>query len=129
MPYFDEIEYEIELASGINLSNLTVASRSIINEGSNEYLSTRSSLFIAGVPERVGEKSLNRWHLRNATSFNGCIRQVTINNKLADFLQAAKVRHKVSPGCSAYDNNQNDMTSNPCTVRVFETSSHSHTEL
>ena len=69
-----------------------------------------SSLYIAGVPEGVGEKSLNRWHLRNATSFNGCIKQVTINDKLSDFLQAAKVRHKVSPGCGGFQVQQYEFT-------------------
>ena len=86
--------------------------RSIVNEGSNEYLTTRASLFVAGVPDGVGERSLSQWHLRNATSFNGCIKQVVINDKLSDFLQASKVRHKVSPGCSLYQDEEPD--SNPC---------------
>ena len=88
--------------------------RSIINEGSNEFLTTRSPLYIAGVPDRVGVKSLNRWHLRNATSFNGCIKQVTINDKLSDFLQAAKVRHKVSPGCSRAQDDGSMEDDDPC---------------
>lgn len=88
--------------------------RSIVNEGDNEYLNVRSSMFIAGVPSEVGHKSLKQWHLRNATSFNGCIKQVYINNKLSDFLQAAKVRHKVSPGCSLYQD-QDEQPADPCT--------------
>ena len=59
-------------------------------------------MFLAGVSEQTGEQALKLWHLRNATSFNGCIKQVTINDKLSDFLQAAKVRHKVSPGCGGF---------------------------
>jgi len=45
---------------------------------------------------------LKLWHLRNATSFNGCLKEVYVNSKLVDFLQAAKTRHKVSPGCQLY---------------------------
>ena len=47
--------------------------RSIVNEGENEYMTgtSRQPLYIAGVPSDVGRKSLNSWHLRNATSFNG----------------------------------------------------------
>ena len=47
--------------------------RSIVNEGENEFMTgaLRQPLFVAGVPSDVGRKSLNSWHLRNATSFNG----------------------------------------------------------
>ena len=47
--------------------------RSIVNEGENEYMdkSARQPLFVSGVPFDVGRKSLNLWHLRNATSFSG----------------------------------------------------------
>ena len=47
--------------------------RSIVNEGENEYMdrSARQPLFVSGVPADVGRKSLNSWHLRNATSFSG----------------------------------------------------------
>ena len=47
--------------------------RSIVNEGDNEYMdrAARQHLFVSGVPADVGRKSLNSWHLRNATSFSG----------------------------------------------------------
>ena len=49
----------------------------------------------------------------------GCVKEVIINNKVVDFLQAANVRHKVSPGCSQYqdqgdDEQLQDATENPC---------------
>ena len=49
----------------------------------------------------------------------GCVKEVIINNKVVDFLQAANVRHKVSPGCSQYqdqgdDEQIQDATENPC---------------
>ena len=47
------------------------------------------------------------------------MKEVIINNKVVDFLQAANVRHKVSPGCSQYqdqgdDEQLQDATENPC---------------
>ena len=45
--------------------------RSIINEGDNEFLVLHSSLFVGGVEPKLGEEVLKKWHLRNATSFNG----------------------------------------------------------
>ena len=51
----------------------------------------------------------------------GCVKKVVINNKVVDFLQAANVRHKVSPGCSQYQDQGDDQlqdgsatTENPC---------------
>ena len=57
--------------------------RSIINEGQNEYMTGTSHqpLFVAGVPADVGRKSLNSWHLRNATSLIGrCMKTPNISN-------------------------------------------------
>ena len=87
--------------------------RSIVNEGPNEFLNVRSPLHIAGVPAQTGTKAWKQWHLRNTTSFIGCIKEVYVNNKLSDFLQAARVRHKVSPGCSLYQD-QDDEQRDPC---------------
>jgi len=70
-------------------------------------------MFVAGVSENTGEKALKLWHLRNATSFNGCLKEVYVNDKLVDFLQAAKTRHKVAPGCNMYQDEQPDIL-NPC---------------
>merc|ERR1711992_136682 len=88
--------------------------RSIVNEGPNEFLNVRSPLYLAGVPEQTGTKAWKQWHLRNTTSFIGCIKEVVINNKLSDFLQASRVRHKVSPGCSLYQDQDDEQTLDPC---------------
>lgn len=91
--------------------------RSIVNEGPNEFLNVRAPLYLAGVPEQTGTKAWKQWHLRNTTSFIGCIKEVIINNKLSDFLQASRVRHKVSPGCSLYqdqDDEQEQSSLDPC---------------
>jgi len=89
--------------------------RSIVNEGDNEFLQVHKSMFLAGVSEQTGEQALKLWHLRNATSFNGCLKEVYINSKLVDFLQAAKSRHKVAPGCNMYQDEQPEPeVFNPC---------------
>ncbi len=40
--------------------------------------------------------------MRYLLFFSGCMGHVVINDKVVDFLQAATVRNKVSPGCSSY---------------------------
>ncbi|KAL1130294.1 hypothetical protein AAG570_013232, partial [Ranatra chinensis] len=73
--------------------------RSIINEGSQDYLRLTSPLYVGGVPQEAGQNAFTLWHLRNITSFNGCMREVWINHKLIDFTNAAH-QQKVTPGCS-----------------------------
>ena len=51
--------------------------------------------------------------------FLGCVKEVFINNKVLDLLQAANVALKVSPGCSQYqdqgdDKQLQDATEEPC---------------
>lgn len=45
--------------------------RSIINEGSRDYLRLTSPLYIGGTPPDPGAEAFNHFHLRNLTSFNG----------------------------------------------------------
>lgn len=45
--------------------------RSIVNEGSRDYLKLNSPLYIGGMPTEPGQEAFTRWHLRNVTSFNG----------------------------------------------------------
>ncbi|CAG9789758.1 unnamed protein product [Diatraea saccharalis] len=47
--------------------------RSIINEGSKEYLRLESPMYLGGVPEDVAKTAFGRWHLRNVTSFRGVV--------------------------------------------------------
>ena len=44
------------------------------------------------------------WSVETSTNLFilGCLKEVYVNDKLVDFLQAAKNRHKVSPGCQLY---------------------------
>nr|CAD7195455.1 unnamed protein product [Timema douglasi] len=73
--------------------------RSIINEGEHDYLRLTSPLFIGGIPPEPGQEAFTQWHLRNLTSFNGCMREVWINHKPVDFTNAAR-QQKVTPGCA-----------------------------
>lgn len=45
--------------------------RSIINEGTQEYLRLSTPLYVGGVPPEPGQNAFTQWHLRNVTSFNG----------------------------------------------------------
>ncbi|XP_014246205.1 protein slit isoform X2 [Cimex lectularius] len=73
--------------------------RSMVNEGSQEYLRLTSPLYIGGVPSEAGQNAFTLWHLRNTTSFNGCMRELWVNHKLVDFTNAER-QQKVTPGCS-----------------------------
>lgn len=76
--------------------------RSIINEGSKEYLKLQSSMFLGGLPTEPAQQAYKQWHLRNLTSFKGCMKEVWINHKQVDFVNAAR-QQKVTPGCALLD--------------------------
>ncbi|XP_045457029.1 protein slit [Melitaea cinxia] len=64
--------------------------RSIINEGSKEFLRLETPMFLGGVPEDVAKNAFSKWHLRNITSFKGCLKEAWINHKRVDFVNAAR---------------------------------------
>ena len=73
---------DVEALSMLFLFNF----RSIVNDGENEYLTVgRNSLYIAGVPPNIGQKSIKQWHLRNDTSFIG--KQTRLVVELAEIRQ------------------------------------------
>jgi slit protein 2 len=76
--------------------------RSIINEGTKEYLKLVSPLFLGGLPAEPAQQAYKQWHLRNLTSFKGCMKEVWINHKQVDFVNAAR-QQKVTPGCALLD--------------------------
>uniref|UniRef100_A0A8W7PTQ5 Protein slit n=1 Tax=Anopheles coluzzii TaxID=1518534 RepID=A0A8W7PTQ5_ANOCL len=73
--------------------------RSIINEGSKDYLKLSSPMYLGGLPAEPGQQAYKQWHLRNLTSFKGCMKEVWINHKQVDFLNAAR-QQKITPGCA-----------------------------
>ncbi|CAG7785709.1 unnamed protein product [Allacma fusca] len=74
--------------------------RSIINDGDKDSLKLTTPLFIGGLPPTAAASALNLWHLRNSTSFHGCLSMVYINNKRVDYVNA-KRQLGVVPGCAA----------------------------
>ena len=46
-------------------------SRSVLNDGARDRLRVSRSLYVGGVPSKVGEAALGMWHLRNSTSLKG----------------------------------------------------------
>ncbi|XP_052745524.1 protein slit isoform X2 [Bicyclus anynana] len=75
--------------------------RSIINEGNKEYLRLERPMFVGGVPEDVARDAFSKWHLRNITSFKGCLQEAWINHKRVDFVNAARtVRTRAGCGPS-----------------------------
>lgn len=79
--------------------------RSMINEGTKDYLRLSTPMFLGGIPGEPGQQAFTLWHLRNLTSFKGCMREVWINHKLVDFGNAA-TQHRVTPGCTMMDNSE-----------------------
>ncbi|XP_043269107.1 protein slit isoform X1 [Venturia canescens] len=81
--------------------------RSIINEGPREYLKLTTRMYVGGLAPELAGVAFEQFHLRNVTSFQGCISQMWINHKLVDFSNAAKM-HRVTPGCSSGEEEAED---------------------
>lgn len=77
--------------------------RSIINEGSKDFLKLSTPMYLGGLPAEFAQHAYKQWHLRNLTSFRGCMKEVWINHKLVDFVNAAK-QQKVTAGCALLEN-------------------------
>ncbi|KAF7280648.1 hypothetical protein GWI33_005616 [Rhynchophorus ferrugineus] len=81
--------------------------RSIINDGPKDYLKLITPMYLGGIPTEPGEHAFNDWHLRNLTSFHGCMKEVWINHKQVDFGNA-KTQQKVQPGCGTLEEKFDD---------------------
>ncbi|XP_043224845.1 protein slit-like [Amphibalanus amphitrite] len=73
--------------------------RSIVNEGSQQYMRVNAPLYIGGLPRKVGVNAYSQWHLRDISSFGGCLQRLYIDGSLNDFHETPGRRH-VKPGCS-----------------------------
>ncbi|KAI2811133.1 Slit 2 protein [Blomia tropicalis] len=77
--------------------------RTIINEGVREYLEIQnSSLFVGGLPDSIAHEAVRNWHIWNATSLEGCMREFYINGNPPD-LTMARQQYHVNPGCVEFD--------------------------
>ncbi|XP_076059320.1 slit guidance ligand isoform X2 [Oratosquilla oratoria] len=73
------------------------AARSIVNNGEKEFLKTDSPMYIGGLTKEVSQAAMKQWHLRDTTSFHGCMERVYINGRMVDL--GSGQQHKVAPGC------------------------------
>ncbi|XP_045582081.2 protein slit isoform X2 [Procambarus clarkii] len=104
----DESEHTVELLSERQNFTLRVdggIARSMVNDGEQEYLEVDTPIFLGGVPADVARHAQTHWHLRNSTSFRGCMSRVEINGRLQDLAESEK-QNKVVPGCG--DSEQRD---------------------
>lgn len=53
--------------------------RSIINEGSKDFLRLSTPMYLGGVLPEAGQQAFALWHLRNLTSFRGKIKSKLTN--------------------------------------------------
>ncbi|CAF1141757.1 unnamed protein product [Rotaria sp. Silwood1] len=110
--------HELQLISiGQNLSLIVDKnySRFINNHGSRIYMNTSAinALYISGLPNELSGRALQLWHIREATSFQGCIHALYINNESINFADV-DYRHKILPGCEINEVNQSSCTTTTC---------------
>ena len=89
--------------------------RSISNQGTFQYLNVGDEpLYIGGVPNSIKERiSKQLLHVRNSTSFKGCLSKVYLNSQLRS-LQQVEYSHKISPGCSYREPCYEEQAKNIC---------------
>ncbi|KPM08905.1 slit protein-like protein 3 [Sarcoptes scabiei] len=107
----------------LNKKNFTMIvdgghSRSIINEGEQDYMkSSNYSLFFGGLPERIGSSARQQWHIWNQTSFEGCVKELTINSDPPD-LERVKQKNEIYIGDESQCQESNSIVdvcrNNPC---------------
>ncbi|KAK6638540.1 hypothetical protein RUM43_006807 [Polyplax serrata] len=98
----------ISVKKNFTLSVDRGVARSIINEGDKDSFRLTTPLFIGGIAQEPGQEAFTHWHLRNLTSFRGCMKEVWVNHKLVDFTNAAK-QNKMTPGCSLLEEEDEQM--------------------
>uniref|UniRef100_A0A914VW34 Protein slit n=1 Tax=Plectus sambesii TaxID=2011161 RepID=A0A914VW34_9BILA len=99
----DGIDHRLELL--IKGKSLTMRvdnnqARTIVNDGRVERfsLASKQNLHLGGVPELVGRKAISSFHLKDVSSFKGCISNVHLNGEAINLLNAV-TRHQVTAGC------------------------------
>lgn len=93
-------------------------SRSIVNEGIKSQLKLLTPLYLGGFPEDVALHARKQWHIRNATSFNGCFKEVWLNNKPVDFFNAIR-EEKMKHGCQSLEQSFDELKKNNAHIKVF----------
>ena len=71
---------------------------------------TTGVLLVGGLTSEIAAKAVKYWHLRNTSSFGGCISDVVYNNEILEFNEASEVQEaeacdnceKCAPGGFCY---------------------------
>ncbi|RWS23730.1 protein slit-like protein [Leptotrombidium deliense] len=83
--------------------------RTIVNEGNKEFLEVEKPLFLGGLPKTLSATALQKYHIWNESSFEGCMTKIYVNGDALDILVANK-QQAVTPGCASFD--QKDVCEN-----------------
>ncbi|RWS18005.1 protein slit-like protein [Dinothrombium tinctorium] len=83
--------------------------RTIVNEGSKEFLEVQKPLYIGGLPKTLSTSALQKYHIWNDSSFEGCMTKIYVNGNLKDIMVANQQRG-VTPGCASFE--QRDVCEN-----------------
>ncbi|XP_056614638.1 slit homolog 1b isoform X1 [Triplophysa dalaica] len=93
--------HTVELVTYDRMVNLSVDGglpTTLDSLGHVQPLTKDASLYVGGMPENSQSLSFNPWPPVNGSSFQGCIRNLYINNELQDFTQT-QMKPGVVPGC------------------------------
>ncbi|XP_043078178.1 slit homolog 1b [Puntigrus tetrazona] len=95
--------HTVELVTYERMVNLSVDGglpTTLDSLGHVQPLARDAPLYVGGMPENAQSLSLNQWPSLNGSSFQGCIRNLYINNELQDFTRT-QMKAGVVPGCRA----------------------------
>ncbi|CAD5214217.1 unnamed protein product [Bursaphelenchus okinawaensis] len=100
----DGVHHQMNVSIEGNKFSLTIdqlATQSLVNFGKiqNFQLSSKQFLYIGGLPEAVGKKAVNGFHIKTAESVKGCVTNITINNKLINLDEEVVEEKNVVAGC------------------------------
>ncbi|KAJ8025760.1 Slit-like 2 protein [Holothuria leucospilota] len=79
----------------------------VTNNGENDRLSLDAPLFLGGLPEENERAAMSNWHLRNVSSFRGCMQEASIDGSPV-VPSESLISQGVTEGCAMLDQ------PNPC---------------
>ncbi|XP_051979759.1 slit homolog 1 protein-like isoform X2 [Xyrauchen texanus] len=97
----DGLFHTVELVTYDRMVNLSIDGglpTTLDSLGHVQPLTKDASLYVGGMPENAQSLSFNQWPTLNGSSFQGCVRNLYINNELQDFTHT-QMKPGVVPGC------------------------------
>jgi hypothetical protein len=104
----------------IKLINLGEEKTLANQDGLFSYLNVGDEpLYVGGVPNSIKDRIVKQLsHVKNASSFHGCLTRLVINSELRDLQQQVEYSHKIAPGClykeACYESNNKCMNKAKC---------------